>query len=104
MRPGMRADGMPGSRNLLQDFGIVGRVFADRKENAGRTFVRECLQDRGGVDRPRSIVKGQHDFMVAQEIQLLEVLETEARSSRGIDFDGAANSKRVRSRARSFRR
>ena len=42
--------------------------------------------------------------MIAQEIQLLEVLETEARSSRGIDFDGAANSKRVGICARSFRR
>ncbi len=46
--------------------------------------------------RPRTVVEGQHDFFVGQKIKLLEMLETKTRSARGVDFDHAAEAKRVR--------
>ena len=104
VRPGMRADGMTCGGNLLENFGIIGRVLADRKENAGRAFLCQRLQDRGRVDRPRTIIEGQHHFMVAQEIELLEMLETETRSARGVDLNGAADPKRIGICAGGFRR
>ena len=78
MRPGVRTDGMAGGENLLEDFGIIGSVFSDREENASRAFVGQRLEDGGRVLRPRAVVKGQHDFLVAQEIQLLEMLEAKS--------------------------
>jgi hypothetical protein len=36
---------------------------------------------------PRAVVEGQHDFFVAQEIVLLEVLGPECRTAGGVDFD-----------------
>ena len=95
VRPGVRSDGVAGRENLLEDFRIVGRVLADRKENAGRAFVRQRLQHRGRIDRPRAVVERQHHFMVAQEIELLEMLEAEARSARGVDFDDAGDAERI---------
>ena len=100
VRPGMRSDGVTGRGNLFQDLRIVGRVLADRKENAGRALVRQRLQYRGRIDRPGAVVKRQHHFLVAQEIELLEVLETEPRSARGVDLDDAADPKRIRIGAR----
>ncbi len=100
----MGSDGVAGRGNLLQDLRIVGRVLADRKENAGRALLRQCLQHRGGVERPRAIVECQHHFLVAQEIELLEVFETESRSARGVDFDDARDPNRIGIGARHFRR
>ncbi len=34
--------------------------------------------------------------MVAQEVELLEMLEAETRSAGGVDFDGASDAERVR--------
>ena len=85
----------PAASNLLQDFRIVGRVLADRKENAGRALVRQRLQHRGRIERPRAVVERQHHFIIAQEIELLEVLETEARSARGVDLDDAGDAERI---------
>ena len=79
MRPGVGADGMAGRVNLLDDFRIVGGVLADREEDAGGAFVRQRLQHRGRIQRPRAVVEGQHHFLVAQEIELLEMFEAEAR-------------------------
>ncbi len=93
---------MAGRGNLLQDFRIIGRVLADRKEDTGRAFLRQRLQDRGRIDGPGAIVERQHHFMVAQEIELLEVLETKPRSARGVNFNDAGNPKRIGICARGF--
>ena len=103
VRPGVRTDGMARSENLLQDFRIVGRMLADRKENSGGAFVGQRLQHRGGVDRPRAIVKCQHDFVIAQEIELLEVFEAESGAAGGVDFNHAGYAERVGIGTRQFR-
>ena len=95
MRPGMRSDGVAGRQHLLEDFRIIGGVLADRKEDAGGAFFRERLQDRRRIYRPRAVVKGQHHLLVAQEVELLEMLEAEARTACGVDLDGAADAERV---------
>src|SRR5438874_9007160 len=98
----MRSDGMAGRGNLLEDFRIIGRVLADRKENAGRAFVRQGLQDGGRIDWPRAVVERQHHFMVAQKIELLEMLETESWPARRVDFNDAADPKCIGISARRF--
>ena len=83
-------------RNLFENFGKVRRVLADRKENAGRAFLRQRLQDRGRIDRPGAIVERQHHFLVAKKIELLEMLETEPWPAGGIDFNDPGDPDRVR--------
>ncbi len=75
---------------------MVGGVLADREEDAGGAFFRERLQYRGRVHRPRAVVKGQHHFLVAQEVEFLEMFEAEAGTARGVDLDRAAD-RRARS-------
>src|ERR1700729_3962881 len=59
MRPGVRADGMAGRGHLLENLGMVARMLADREEQTLGAFVRERLQNRGRVSRPRPVVEGQ---------------------------------------------
>ena len=95
MRPGVRSDGMAGRHHLLEDFGIVGGVLADREEDAGGAFLRQRLQDRRRIHRPRTVVERQHHFLVAQEVELLEMFEAETGTAGGVDLDGAADAERV---------
>src|SRR6185369_16583693 len=53
-------------------------------------------QHRGRVDRPRTVIEGQHDLLVGEEIELLEVLEAEAGTAGGVDLDHAGNAEGVR--------
>ena len=85
----------PAASNLLEDFRVVGRVLADREEHRRGAFVGQRLQHRRRVARPRAVVEGQHDFLVGQEIELLEMLEAETRSAGGVDFDHAADAERI---------
>ena len=50
----------------------------------------------GVLHRPRAVVERQHDFLVAQEVEVLEMLEAESRTACGVDLDGAADAERVR--------
>ena len=95
MRPGVRPDGMAGRHHLPEDFGIVGGVLADREEDAGGAFLRQRLQDRRRVHRPRTVVERQNHFLVAQEVELLEMLEAETGTAGRVDLDGAADAERV---------
>jgi hypothetical protein len=96
MRPGVAADGVTGGGNLSQDFRIIGGVFSDREEGCLGALVRQRLEHRGGVVRPRAVVEGQNDFALFQEIVLLEMLEAEARAAGGIDFDRAREPEGIR--------
>ena len=49
MRPGVRADGVAGGRDLLEDFRMIGRVLADREEHRLGAFVRKRLEHRRRV-------------------------------------------------------
>ena len=103
VRPGVRADGVSGGGHLLEDFRIIGRVLADREENRLGALLGQGLQHRGRIDRPRAVVERQHHFLVAQEIELLEMLEAETGAAGGVDFHDAADAQRVRVGASGFR-
>ena len=94
VRPGVGADGVAGGGNLLEDFRMIGRVLADREEHRLGAFLGQRLQHRRR-GRPRAVVEGQHDFLLGQEVELLVLLEAEARSARGVDDDGAADAERI---------
>ena len=96
VRPGVRSDRMAGRHHLPEDFGIVGGVLADREEDAGGAFFRQRLQDRRRIHRPRAVVEGQNHFLVAQEVEFLEMFEAETGTAGRIDLDGAADTERVR--------
>ena len=53
-------------------------MFADREEDAGGAFIGQRLQHRRRVVRPGAVIEGQHHLVVAQEVELLEMLEAEA--------------------------
>src|SRR6266478_5917345 len=100
MRPGVGADGMPGRGYLPQNFRMVGGVLADRKKHCLGAFVRKRLEYRGRIAWPRTVVEGQHDFLVGEKVELLEMLEAETRPTRGVDLHHAADAKRIRRGAR----
>lgn len=102
MRPGVRADGVALGGDMLENFGIVGGVFADREEDRLGAFVGKGLEDRRRVDRPWAVIKRQHHFLVAQEIELLEMLETEAGTAGGVDLHHARDADGVRVGAVGF--
>src|SRR5262249_39736584 len=66
--------------------------------------LRQRLQHGGRVAEPRAVVEGQHHFLLLQEVELLEMLEAEAGAASGVDFDGAADTERVRIGAGGARR
>ena len=68
---------------------MIGGVLADREEHRLGAFVGERLEHGGRIARPRTVIEGQHDFLVGEEVELLEMLEAEARSARGVDLDHA---------------
>ena len=72
------------------------RALGETARREGDANARcERLQHRRGVVRPGAVVEGQHHFLVGEEVELLEMLETEARSARGVDHDGAGDAERI---------
>ena len=89
VRPSVGPDRHAGVDHLFGDFGMPRRVLADLEECRLQTFVGQRLEDGGRVRRPRTVVEGQNDLLVAEEVVLLEVLEAEARAAGGVDLDDA---------------
>src|SRR5262249_61337180 len=83
---GMVADRNAGRDHLLGDLRMPGRMLADLEEGRFQAFVGQCLEHGWRVTRPRTVVEGQEDFLVAQEVILLEMLEAEARTASSIDL------------------
>ncbi len=102
MRPGVRADGVPGRGHLAENFRMVGGMLADREEQGLGALVGQRLEHRRRVERPRTVVKRQHHFLVGEEIELLEMLEAETGSAGGVDLDHAADAERIRIGAAGF--
>src|SRR5262245_41637567 len=65
MRPGVRSDGMPGRGHLLQDFGVVPGMFSNRKKDGLGALLGERLEHSRRMTQPRTIVEGEHNFLVA---------------------------------------
>ena len=85
----MGADGHAGLDHLLGDFRVPSGVLADLEKRRLQALVGQCLEHGGRVARPRAIVEGQNNFLVAQEVILLEVLEAEAGAAGRVDLDDA---------------
>src|SRR6202041_1257409 len=85
----MGNDRHPGRDPLLGDFRMPARMLPDLKEGRLQTFVGKRLDDRHGVLWPGTVVKGQHDLLVAEKVVLLEVLEAKPGAAGGVDFDDA---------------
>ena len=94
--PGMRTDGVAGFGNLLEDFRVIARVLADRKEDRLGAMVGEGGENAWRIVRPRAVIESQHHFLVAQEVVLTEMLETETRAARGVDFNRTRETDRIR--------
>ena len=87
VRPSMGADCHAGREHLLGDLRMPGRVLADLEESRLEAFVGQRPEHGERVAGPRAVVESQDDFLVAQEVILLEVLEAEAGTAGGVDFD-----------------
>jgi hypothetical protein len=85
----MAADRVTGGSHLLGDFGVPHRVLANLEERGLEAIVGERLEHRRRVVRPRAVVESQHNFPIAQEIVLLEMLEAEAGTTCGVDLNNA---------------
>ena len=65
---------------------MPSRVLADFEEGRFQTFVGQRLEHCRGTG-PRTVVEGQNDFLVVEEIVLLEMLEAESGAAGGVDLD-----------------
>src|SRR5262249_60513624 len=79
----------------LHGFGMPPGVLADRKEHGFSALVGQCFEHSRRMSRPWTVVESQHDFMIAQKIISLEMLESEAGSASRVDLDNAGNSEGV---------
>ena len=62
-------------------------MLSDRKKEGLGALIGERLEHSRRMTRPRTIVEGEHNFLVAQEIISLEVLKAEARPAGRVDFN-----------------
>ena len=95
VRPGVGANRMPGFIHLSKDFGIIGRVLADREKRCLDALVGQRLEHGLGVVEPRPVIKGQHHFARPKEVVLSEMLEAEARPAGRVDLDHPRDAERV---------
>src|SRR6185295_19867270 len=79
-----------GGKDLLENLRMIGGVLADREEQALGAFIRQRLE-HGGRGRPWTVVEGEHDFLVGEEIELLVLQEAEAGTACRVDHDNAAD-------------
>ena len=89
VRPGMGAKRHAGREHLFGDLRMPACVLADLEEGGLQAFVGQRLEHGRRVARPGTIVEGQDDFLVAQEVILLEMLKAEAGTAGRVDFDDA---------------
>src|SRR5215207_6003957 len=94
MRPCVRANAVAGLRNATQYFRIISGVLADSEEGCSHALIRQRLQ-HGAGGWPRAVVERQDDLLIAQEVMLLEVLETETRAASGINLNGSGDTERT---------
>ena len=91
VRPGVAADRHAGLSHHLGNFRMPGGVLADLEEGRLEALIGQRLDDGRRIARPRPVVEGQNDFVLVQEIVLLEVFEAECRAARGVDLHRAGN-------------
>jgi hypothetical protein len=87
---------MPCRSNLLEDFRMPHGMFTDREKHGFRALLCQGLKHGWRIAGPRTVVEGEHNFSITQEIVSFEVLEPEARSSGAVNFNDPRNAKRIR--------
>src|SRR5215472_9937571 len=91
----MAADRHSGGGECFGQIGSPSRVFADLKECRLGAVVLQRLEHHRRVFRPGTVVEGQSDFLIAQEIILLEMLGSERRATGRIDLNDSREPERV---------
>src|SRR5262249_51726516 len=86
MRPGMGANRNAGRDRLFGDLRMPAGVPTDLEEGCFQAFVGQRLENGLRVARPRTVVEGQDDFFITQEVILLEMLEAEAGTAGRVDL------------------
>src|SRR6516162_2235411 len=97
----MAADRHSGGSELSGQIGAPSRVFADLKECRLGAVVLQRLEHHRRVARPGAVIEGQGDFLIAQEIILLEMLSSERGATCRIDLNDSREPERVGIVARS---
>src|SRR6516225_11873158 len=97
----MAADRHPGGGECFGQIGPPSCVFTDLKECRLGAIVLQRLEHHRRVSGPWAIVESQSDFLIAQEIILLEMLGSERRATCRIDLNDSREPERVRIIARS---
>src|ERR1700722_12401888 len=95
MRPSMRADRMSCCSNLLEDFRVPHRMFADGEEQRLGALRLQGFEDGWRIAGPRTVIEGQHDFVVAKEVVCFKLLGSEAGASGRVYFHSPRHAKRV---------
>jgi len=78
---------MSGGGHLLENAGLVGGMGADREEDRLGAVCGKRGEHGGRVLGPWTIVEGEHDLALAQEVVALEMLEAETGAAGGIDLN-----------------
>ena len=91
----VRADGVTGLGDVVQDVGIAGGDLADREEDRLGAFGVERREDRRRAVGQRPVVERQHDLFRIEEVVHLVVLEAEAGAAGGVDLDDAGDAERI---------
>ena len=71
-------------------------MFTDREKHGFGALFCQRLEYGWRIAGPRTVVEGEHYFPITQEIVGFEVLESEARSSSGVDFNDTCDAKSIR--------
>jgi hypothetical protein len=84
---------MPFRSNLLQNLRMPHGMFTDREEHGFGALLCQRPEYGWRIAGPRTVVEGEHHFAITEEIVRLEMLKSEARSSRGVDFNDTCDAK-----------
>src|SRR5262249_454911 len=98
---GMTADRHSGGSELFSQIGAPSCVFTDLKECRLGAVVLQRLEHHRRVSRPGTVVEGQSDFLIAQEIILFEILGSECGATGCIAFNDSREAECVRIVGRS---
>jgi hypothetical protein len=87
---------MPFRSNLLEDFRMPHGMLTNWEEHGFGALLCQRLKYGWRIAGPRTVVEGEHYFPITQEIVGLEVLEPEARSSGGVNFNNTCDTESLR--------
>ena len=69
-------------------------MFTDREKHGFGALFCQRPENGWRIAGPRTVVEGEYHFPITEEIVGLEMLKSEARSSRGVDFNDTCDAMR----------